>query len=55
MKGFKNLNVDINNKDSKLKIKLEAYCDEGFIIKGDSIIEKKIRKNIRLIFLIKNA
>lgn len=44
MKDFENLNVDINDKDKELKIKLEAYCDEGFIIKGDPIIEKKDEK-----------
>lgn len=41
MEGFKNLNLDINDKDKELKIKLEAYCDEGFIIKGNPIIEEK--------------
>ncbi|ACA46374.1 CRISPR-associated protein [Clostridium botulinum] len=55
MKGFKNLNVDINNKDSKLKIKLEAYCDEGFIIKGDSIIEKKDKKKYTVDFPYKEC
>ncbi|EJO5347107.1 CRISPR-associated protein [Clostridium botulinum] len=45
MEGFNN--IGIGDQDKKLKIKLEAYCDEGFIIKGNPIIEKKDKKDTK--------